>query len=107
MALSDDYDFENLKNMSETHVFNELESQLNDYPLPLCRCNDCVGDMAAIALNKTPPKYRWTLLGNLYEAALFDDEAYREAVREAVRGAIETVRQNPSHDRLPWPKTVE
>jgi competence protein ComFB len=62
--------------------------------------------MAAIALNKVEPKYRWSLLGSLYTASAIYDEAYRERVRDAVREAIEIVRQNPSHE-LPVPRETE
>ncbi|MDR0637792.1 MAG: late competence development ComFB family protein [Spirochaetaceae bacterium] len=99
MIAIDNYDFENLKNESETHIFNELAAQLEEIPYEVCRCNDCLGDMAAIALNRVVPKYRWSLLGSLYTASAMDDEEYRTSVGNAVRAAIETVRKNPSHDQ--------
>jgi competence protein ComFB len=99
MAAFEYYDFENLKNETETHILNELAFQLDNSPLDICRCNDCVGDMAAVALNNVAPKYRWSLLGGLYTASAINDEAYRASVQDAVRNAIETVRKNPSHDR--------
>jgi competence protein ComFB len=98
MAAFDRYDFENLKNESETHIFNELAAQLEAAPYAGCRCNDCIGDMAAIALNRVAPTYRWSLLGSLYTASAMNDEGYRASVEEAVREAIEIVRNNPSHD---------
>jgi competence protein ComFB len=99
MAAFENYDFENLKNEAETHVFNELAFQLDNHPLKICRCNDCIGDMAAIALNKVAPKYQWSLLGSLYTASAINDDAYRASIENAVRNAIEVVRENPSHDR--------
>jgi competence protein ComFB len=93
------YDFENLKNEAETLVFNELALQLANYPLDVCRCNDCIGDMVAVALNKVAPKYRWSLLGSLYAATVINDDAYRASIEEAVRSAIDVVHANPSHDR--------
>ena len=99
MITIDNYDFENLKNESETHIFNELAAQLKALPYEVCRCNDCLGDMAAIALNRVAPKYRWSLLGSLYTASAMDDKEYRTSVENAVREAIQTVRKNPSHDK--------
>lgn len=99
MVALDHYDFENLKNESETHVFKELAARLEAVPSEVCRCNDCLGDMAAIALNRVAPKYRWSLLGSLYTASAMDDEEYRTSVENAVWEAIETVRKNPSHDQ--------
>jgi competence protein ComFB len=99
MTVFNNYDFDHLKNESETHIFNELAAQLEACPYEVCRCNDCIGDMAAIALNRVAPKYRWSLLGGLYTASAMNDEEYRARVEEAVREAIEIVWNNPSHDR--------
>jgi competence protein ComFB len=107
VAAFGNYDFEHLKNDAETHVFNELDFQLDNYPLYVCCCNDCVGDMAAIALNKVAPKYRWSLLGGLYTASAINDGAYRASIQDAVRNAIEIVRANPSHDREELPDTAD
>jgi competence protein ComFB len=107
MAAFAYYNFENLKNEAETHIFDELALQLDNYPLNVCRCNDCVGDMAAVALNTVAPKYRWSLLGGLYTASAINDGAYRESIQDAVRNAIEIVRANPSHDRQELAGTKE
>lgn len=98
MALKDAYDFEHLKNEAENLVVNELDRQLNAYSQPVCRCNDCVLDMAAIALNTVKPLYRVSLLGSLYTAAAMDQRSYAVNVRNAVSAAIERVRENPSHE---------
>ena len=98
MAFSDKYDFEHLKNEAENLVFQELERQLETYTMPFCHCNDCVLDMAAIALNTAKPLYRVSLLGTLYTATAMDEKAYASSVREAVFNAIERVRKNPSHE---------
>ncbi|MDR0497613.1 MAG: late competence development ComFB family protein [Treponema sp.] len=97
MAFIDDYDFEHLKNEAEKLVVNELERQLGTFSEPLCRCNDCVLDIAAMALNTVKPLYRVSLLGTLYVAAAMDQKTYASSVRDAVYVAIEKVRKNPSH----------
>ncbi|MDR1986792.1 MAG: late competence development ComFB family protein, partial [Treponema sp.] len=51
MALTDQYSFELLENEAEKLVLDELERQLAVFEGDLCRCNDCVVDMAAMALN--------------------------------------------------------
>jgi competence protein ComFB len=99
MAFIDNYNFELLRNEAENLVLNELERQLESYPDKICTCNDCVVDMAAIALNLVKPLYRYSLLGGLYAAeALNERKDYAESIRAAVNTAIEKVRQNPSHD---------
>ena len=100
MAL-DNYDFEILKNEAEILVINELGRQLEAITLPICRCNDCVVDMAAMALNTVKPLYRVSLLGTLYAATAMEQEAYATSIREAVFRAIEKVRKNPSHEVEP------
>ena len=47
MAFIDSYDFENLKNEAENLIIKDLGRQLEAYPDPICKCNDCILDMAA------------------------------------------------------------
>jgi competence protein ComFB len=98
MGLIDKYDFEHLKNEAENLVIKDLSRQLESFPESICSCNDCVLDMAAIALNAVKPLYRVSLLGSLYTAAAMDEKAYATSIGEAVFKAIERVRKNPSHD---------
>ena len=98
MAFIDDYDFEFLKNEAENLVLSDLGRQLDAFSDPICKCNDCVLDMAAMALNTVKPLYRVSLLGSLYTASAMDQQAYATIVREAVFNAVEKVRKNPSHD---------
>jgi len=98
MAFIDEFNFELLKNEAENLVVNELGRQLETYPENICRCNDCITDMAAMALNMVKPLYRVSLLGTLYTARAMDEKEYATAVREAVFTAVERVRKNPSHE---------
>jgi competence protein ComFB len=98
MAFIDEYDFEFLVNEAEKLVLNELGRQLENYPEPVCKCNDCVVDMAAVALNTVKPIYRVSLLGTLYASRAMDEQSYASGIREAVFNSIEKVRKNPSHD---------
>jgi competence protein ComFB len=98
MAFIDNYDFELLQNEAEKLVLADLGRQLESFPEPICTCNDCVLDMAAMALNSVKPLYRVSLLGSLYTSHAMDEKAYASGVREAVFRAIEKVRKNPSHD---------
>jgi competence protein ComFB len=98
MAFNDDYDFELLVNEAEKLVLDELGRQLGACEQEICRCNDCVVDMAAMALNAVKPLYRFSLLGTLYASQAMSEESYATSVREAVSNAIEKVRKNPSHD---------
>jgi competence protein ComFB len=98
MAFIDNYEFELLKNEAENLVLTELGRQLEEYEGEICTCNDCVVDMAAMALNNVKPLYRFSILGSLYAAQAMEDDSYGESVRNSVGSAIEKVRKNPSHD---------
>ena len=99
MAFIDNYDFENLKNEAENLVITDLGRQLDAFPeTAICKCNDCVLDMAAMALNTVRPLYRVSLLGKLYTETAMNESEYATSVREAVFKAIEKVRKNPSHE---------
>ena len=97
MAFEDDYDFHLLKNEAEALVLHELEHQLRSVQ-DICQCNECIVDMAAMAMNTVKPMYRFSLLGTLYAAQAMNDQAYADSVQQAVAQAITRVSENPSHD---------
>ena len=98
MGFADSYDFELLKNEAEQIVLHELERQLDAYTEELCLCNECVVDIAAIALNTVKPLYRFSLLGTLYASQAMTEQAYADSLKEAVAKAIVKVKENPAHD---------
>ena len=98
MSFIDEYNFDLLKNEAEVLVIREIEQQLKTMPQEVCRCNECVVDMAAIALNAVKPLYRFSLLGTLYASQAMTEQSYADSVREAVMNAIKKVRKNPAHD---------
>jgi len=100
MALTDTYNFEHLKNESEKLVLDELEIQLAHAGEEVCRCNDCIVDMAAMALNNIKPLYRFSILGTLYAAQAKNEATFADAVKQAVANAIKKVSSNPSHEKI-------
>jgi competence protein ComFB len=64
----------------------------------LCRCNECVVDMAAMALNSVKPLYRFSILGKLFAAQAMSERSYADSVQNAVTNAITKVSENPAHD---------
>jgi competence protein ComFB len=98
MSLRERYNLEFLVNEAEQLVLEQLEEELEkEWTAEVCKCQDCVLDMAAYALNHTPPKYRVSLMGTLYAHHLKDSE-YADEVREQVVKSIEKIARNPSHD---------
>ena len=100
MALIDNYNFEHLENEAEKLVLTELGRQLETFADPICLCNDCVVDMAAMALNMVKPLYKASLLGSLYASQAMSDKEYAGSLRESVFTAIQRVSQNPSHEGI-------
>jgi len=98
MALTDEYDFYLLKNEAEIIVLRELEQQLKTGQEDLCRCKECIIDIAAVALNNVKPLYRFSILGTLYASQAFTEQAYADSVKRAVSEAILKVKNNPAHD---------
>jgi len=98
MSIKDNYNFEFLVNESERLVLDELEHQLEDESnADICKCEECVLDMAALALNNIKPMYRVSLMGTLYAHSLQDSD-YVDEVRKVVKDAVGKVAKNPSHD---------
>ncbi|MDR2792099.1 MAG: late competence development ComFB family protein [Treponema sp.] len=99
MAFVDKYDLENLKNEAERLIFEEIGKQIDIFSEgEICRCNECIIDIAAMALNSVKPFYRHSLLGTLYALeAINIDEEYAESIRSAVAQAIKKVQKNPAH----------
>ena len=98
MSFDTDYEFHLLKNEAEQLVIHELEHQLDTYESEICRCEECVMDMAAMALNTVKPLYRFSLLGTLYAAQAMSDQVYADSIQQAVANAIAKVSSNPGHD---------
>ena len=98
MALTDEYNFEDLTNEAERLVLDELERQLRTLPPGADLHNeDTVLDIAAYALNHVRPRYRVNLLGRLYAQNV--DEAYAQEIESAVSEAIRKVSSNPDRTR--------
>lgn len=97
MGFKEEYELDYLENEAESLVFAELEHQLNeDWAKEVCKCQDCVLDMAALALNTIKPFYRVSLLGKVYAGSL-NETKYSEEVRAAVNKAIVKISANPAH----------
>jgi len=98
MAIKESYNFENLVNETERLVLEQMEVQLEkDASKDICKCQDCVLDMTALALNTLKPHYRVSLIGTVYAQATLANE-YSEEVKSAVSDAIKKIAENPSHD---------
>ncbi len=85
-----------LVNVMEKIVEEKLESLLKDRDC--CKCERCIEDMKALALNHLPSKYVSTYNGELFSK--LDSAARQNSVdiNVAVANAIDCVSAHPSHE---------
>jgi len=93
-----DYDFSPMVNQQERWIKELLQQELERHT-EVCRCEECVLDMMALALNQSLPHYRVTLMGAIYSGDL--DEKTLGNLKKAVRDALRKVAANPSCGRTP------
>ncbi|TFG82222.1 MAG: competence protein ComFB [Spirochaetales bacterium] len=97
MELEKSYDLSILVNDSKRLVLEELGRRIEaSAEEGICDCQDCVVDMATLALNSLKPRYHASLLGTFYAQAAAEGD-YAEEVHKAVDEAIRKVKANPSH----------
>lgn len=85
-----------LVNVMEKIVEEKLEGMLKDRDC--CKCERCIEDMKAMALNRLPAKYVSTHNGELFSK--LDSAARQNSVdiNVAVANAIDCVSARPSHE---------
>lgn len=86
-----------LINMMEKFVDEKLETMLASETC--CKCEHCIEDMKAIALNKLPAKYVSTRNGELFSKLDSTIRQNSADITIAVSCAIACVSHNPSHSR--------
>lgn len=98
MNFEEIYGLDEIKNEVEEVAFHELEKQLNAISdEDICKCKDCVQDMACYALNQIRPRYTVSLLGSLYTRA--ETDTLIEDIQDIVAKAVEKISQNPLHSK--------
>lgn len=86
-----------VKNYMETLVENKLLSILEDFP-DTCRCDRCIDDIKAKALNQLKPLYFVEEKGDVYTRlnslqAQFETDIVTELIK-----SINLISKNPRHD---------
>lgn len=98
MGFKDDYDFDLIINEVRDLVIKEIEKQLkSEVHKDICRCQDCILDIAALSMNHLKPAYRSSLSikGLMYKQSNL--EKYNIAVEKVVSDAFKQVSKNRSH----------
>jgi competence protein ComFB len=88
-------------NYMEEIVRNCVSSILNNNPAyaGVCRCEQCIDDIMAKALNNLKPYYITTKKGEVYaEYSSLETQHQAEVIREVIN-AVEFVTNNSSHQK--------
>jgi competence protein ComFB len=98
MTFIENYKLDEIKNEVEEVAYTELERQLASISdEDICKCTDCVQDMACFALNQIKPRYTVSLLGSLFTKV--ETEALIQDIENVVSLAVEKISQNPLHSK--------
>ncbi|WP_027407011.1 late competence development ComFB family protein [Anaerovibrio sp. RM50] len=85
-----------LKNYMEDCVLDKLNELIPQYP-GRCFCENCMIDIANLALNHLPPKYVSTEKGQVFaRVECFSRQSEVEIVKQ-IAAAIEKVETHPRH----------
>ncbi|MDV3426930.1 MAG: late competence development ComFB family protein [Bacillota bacterium] len=85
-----------LQNYTEIMIDHLMEAVLKNYN-DICKCDKCLMDIKAIALNNLPPRYVVSDKGELYKKVEELDTQIQVDVIRAITKAIEQVRNNKRH----------
>jgi competence protein ComFB len=85
-----------LKNYMEVIIENTLPDILNDYT-NLCKCEICINDIKALALNGLKPLYMVTEKGNMFLKLNELQIQFKTDVTSEIIKSIETISKNPRH----------
>ncbi len=84
-------------NYTEKIVYEWLREYIMQHPDEFCTCTRCVDDIMALALNKLPPRYVVSHVGEVITDFNFTEAPDRTKVMTEVIRAVRTVSKNPSH----------
>ena len=97
MSFKEKYSVESLINENAEEVFKAIDKVLAEGE-GFCTCQDCMLDVAAIALNNLQPNYRVFLMRPIHRDSEIV-QGHLQKVEEAVRQALDIVKKRPHHGK--------
>ncbi|MBE6066026.1 late competence development ComFB family protein [Clostridium cochlearium] len=85
-----------IKNYMEVIVDDLFPTIVDEY-MDICKCDKCIDDIKAIALNNLEPIYVVSEKGNMYAKSNELNVQFRTDVIKELTEAIEIVSENPRH----------
>lgn len=84
-----------LKNYMKDMVLDQLDEILED--INMCKCDQCLADVAALALNDLPAKYIVSEKGELYSKINTLKQQFEVDLIAAITKAAVIVKKKPRH----------
>lgn len=84
-------------NFMEIGVKNHIMEVLDEYP-NLCKCQQCIDDITAIALNNLPPKYITRDTGEIHSNLYQMENQFSVDIIKEITKAIKIVSSNIRHE---------
>lgn len=85
-----------LKNCMEELVMERINSHITEVGT-VCGCTQCKLDIAALALNKLPPRYVVTDKGETFTKIRSLEQQFTADVDVAIANAVQVVQSDPHH----------
>ncbi|MBN2853170.1 MAG: late competence development ComFB family protein [Clostridia bacterium] len=85
-----------VKNFMKDLIDDEIEGILKN--VKMCKCEKCIDDIKAIALNNLKPRYYSTHLGEVYSKTNILATQFRVEVIKELTVASELVRHHTKHE---------
>lgn len=85
-----------LRNYMEEVVDSTMQEIL-EHRDDVCKCDRCMMDIKALALNHLPAKYVVTDMGYVYTKIQELESQFKTDIAVAVTNALKIVRKNPRH----------
>jgi competence protein ComFB len=86
-----------LRNYMEVCLDETIDRVLDE--IGSCRCDDCVTDIKALALNSLTPRYIATDKGHLYSKVDSIRQQFEVDIVRAITDGARIVAQKPRHDK--------
>lgn len=88
-----------IRNYTEIHAEHTLKDLLSRPEFAdMCKCEHCIDDIMAIALNNLKPKYITSKTGEVFSEYAMQDYQFLNDIKGEVVKALERVRANCKHD---------
>jgi competence protein ComFB len=95
VSLSERYPLDRIRNQTAEMIHDAVERLVDQQP-GLCRCEECVLDLVAYALNRATPRYATSLLGPIAPDPVLE-RRIRMEIELALAAGTRKLKEHPHH----------